>query len=83
MWRSKWQRNNRTIQNSIEFKASAYVLHDIHQVTALVDLSRIKTGLQRQEILDIRQAALDFATFWWWVAYVHVVVCVWFMFVHM
>ena len=50
--RTKWHRNNRTIQNSIEFKLSAYVLHDIRQV-----------------------AALNFATFWWWVAYVHVCVC--------
>ena len=64
-WRTKWHRNNRTIQNSIEFKASAYVLHDIRQVAALVDLSRNKTRIQRQEILDIRQvAALNFATFW-------------------
>ena len=51
-WWTKWHRNYRTIQNSIEFKASAYVLHDIRQV-----------------------AALDFATFWWWVAYVHMCVC--------
>ena len=70
-WRTKWRRNNRTIQNSIEFKASAYVLHDIRQVAALVDLSRNKTRIERQEILDIRQvAALNFAPFWWWVAYV-------------
>ena len=55
---------NRTIQNSVEFKASAYALHDIRQVATLVDLSRIKTRLQRQETLNIRQvAALDFATF--------------------
>ena len=33
-----------TIQNSIEFKASAYVLHEIRQVAALVDLSRNKTS---------------------------------------
>ena len=83
-WRTKWHINNRAIQNSIEFNASAYLLHDIGQVTALVDLSRIKTRIERQEIPDIRQvAALDFATSWWWVAYVHVVVCVWFMCVHM
>ena len=56
-WRRKWRRNNRTIQNSIEFKASAYVLHDIRQVTALVDLSRNKTRIERQETLDIRQVA--------------------------
>ena len=74
--RTKWHRNNRTIQNSIEFKASASVLHDIRQVEALVDLNRIKTRIQRQEILDIRQvAALDFATFWWWIAYVHMCIC--------
>ena len=64
-WQTKWHRNNRTIQNSIEFKASAYVLHDIRHVAALVDLSRNKMRIQRQEILDIRQvAALNFATFW-------------------
>ena len=75
-WRTKWRRNNRTIQNSIEFKASAHVLHDIRQVVALVDLSRNKTRIERQEILDIRQVvALNFATFWWWVAYVHMCVC--------
>ena len=75
-WRTKWRRSNRTIQNSIEFKASAYVLHDIRQVAALVDLSRNKTRIDRQEILDIRQvAALNFATFWWWVAYVHMCGC--------
>ena len=75
-WRTKWNRNNRTIQNSIEFKASAYVLHDIRQVAAIVDLSQNKTRIQRQEILDIRQvAALNFFTFWWWVAYVHMCVC--------
>ena len=45
-------------------------------MTALVDLSRNKPRIQRQEILDIRQvAALNFATFWWWVAYVHMCVC--------
>ena len=44
----------------------AYVLHDIRQVAALADLSRNKTRIQRQEILDIRQvAALNFATFCW------------------
>ena len=48
-WRTKWHRNNRTIQNSIEFKAWAYVLHDIRQVTALVDLSRNKTRIWRQQ----------------------------------
>ena len=32
----KMAQNNHTIQNSIEFKASAYVLHDIRQVTALL-----------------------------------------------
>ena len=75
-WRTKWRRNNHTKQNSIEFKASAYILHDISQVAALVDLSRNKTRIERQEILDIRQvAALNFATFWWWVAYVHMCVC--------
>ena len=47
-WRTKWRRNNRTIQNSLEFKASAYVLHDIRQVAALVDLSRNKTRIERQ-----------------------------------
>ena len=63
-WRSKLRRNNRTIQNSIEFKASVYVLHDIRQVAALLDLSRNKTRIERQEILDIRQvAALNVATF--------------------
>ena len=63
-WRTKWHTKNRAIQNSVELKASAYVLHDIHQVAALVDLSRIKTRTWRQENLDIRQvAALDFATF--------------------
>ena len=73
---NKWPRNNRTIKNSIEFKASAYVLHDIRQVAALVDLSRNKTRIERQEMLDIRQvAALNFATFWWWVAYVHMCAC--------
>ena len=76
IWRTKWHSNNRTIQNSIEFKASAYVLHDIRQVAALVDLSRNKTKIRRQEILDIRQVlALNFSTFWWWVAYVHMCVC--------
>ena len=75
-WRTKWHRNNRTIQNSIEFEASAYVLHDIRQVAALVDLSRNKTRIVRQRILDIRQVAvLNFATFWWLVAYVHMFVC--------
>ena len=63
-WRTKGRRNNRTIQNSIECKASAYVLHNIRQVAALVDLSGNKTRIERQEILDIRQvAALNFATF--------------------
>ena len=53
------------------------MLHDIRQVAALVDLSRIKTRIWRQEILDIRQvAALDFATLWWWVAYVHMLLYV-------
>ena len=43
---------------------------------ALVDLSRNKTRIQGQEILDISLvAALNFATFWWWVAYVHMCVC--------
>ena len=75
-WLTKCHRNNRTIQNSIEFKASAYVLHDIRQVAALVYLSRNKTRIQRQEILNIRQvAALNFATFWWLVAYLHMCVC--------
>ena len=70
-WRTKRHRNIRTIQNSIEFKASACVLHDIRQVAAHIDLSRNKTRIKRQEILDIRQvAALNFATFWWWVVYV-------------
>ena len=74
-WRTKWHRNNRTIRNSIEFKASAYVLHYIRQVAALVDLSRIKTRLQREEILDIRQvAALNFPLLVV-VAYVHMCVC--------
>ena len=68
---------NRTIQNSIEFKASEYVLHDIRQVAAFVDLSRIKTRTWRQEKSDVRQvAALDFATFLWWVAYVHMLLYV-------
>ena len=32
--------------------------------------------IERQEILDIRQvAALNFDTFWWLVAYVHMCVC--------
>ena len=45
-------------------------------MAALVDLSRNKPRIKRQEILDIRQvAALNFATFWWWVAYVHMCVC--------
>ena len=75
-WRTKWRRNNRTIQNSTEFKASSYVLHDIRLVAALVDISRNKTIIERQKILDIRQvAALNFAPFWWWVAYVHMCVC--------
>ena len=75
-WQTKWRRNNRTIQNSTEFKASAYVLRNIRQVVALVDLSRNKTRIERQEILDIRQvAALNFATFLCWVAYVHMCVC--------
>ena len=74
--RTKWHRNNRTIQNSIELKASAYVLHDIRQVAALVILSRNKMRIQRHEILDIRQvAALNFCHFWWCVAYVHMSVC--------
>ena len=48
----------------------------MRQVAALVDLSRNKTRIERQEILDIWQvAALNFATFWWWVAYVHMCVC--------
>ena len=58
-----WQKPN-VIRNSTEFKASAYVLHDIRQVAALVDLSRNKMRIERQEILDIRQvAAFNFATF--------------------
>ena len=45
-------------------------------MAALVDLSRNKTRIERQEILDICQVtALNFATFWWWVAYVHMCVC--------
>ena len=80
-------RNNRTIHNSIEFEASAYVLHDIRQVAALVELSRNKTKIERQEILDIRQVAtLNFCHFLWWVAYVHMLLCfctVWLMFGHM
>ena len=47
-------------------------------MAALIDLSSIKTRIH-QEILDIRQvAALDFATFWWWVSSIceYVVVCV-------
>ena len=73
----KIAQKNRTIQNSIEFKATAYVLHDIRQVAPLVDLSPIKTKTWRQEILDSRQvAALDFATFWWWVAYVNMLLYV-------
>ena len=63
-WRTKWHRNDRTIQNYIEFKASAYVLHDTSQVAALVVLSRNKTRIRRQEILDLRQvAALNFSLF--------------------
>ena len=73
-WRTKRHINNHTIQNSIEFKASAYVLHDIRQVAALVDLSRNKTRIRRQEILDIRQVVA------FTIAYV--VVRVWLMFVH-
>ena len=45
----KWHRNNRTIQNYIEFKASAYVLHDIRQVAALVDLSRKKRAYSNKK----------------------------------
>ena len=53
-----------------------YVLHDLRQVAALVYLSRNKMKILRQEILDIRQvAALNFATFWWWVANLHTCVC--------
>ena len=64
------------MHNSIEFNASAYVLHDIREVAALVDLRQNKTRIKRQEILDIRQvAALNFVTLWWWVAYVYVCVC--------
>ena len=75
-WPTKWRKNNRTIQNSIEFKASAYVLYDIRQVAALVDLSRNKTRIERIIILDIRQvAALNVSTFLWWFAYVHMCVC--------
>ena len=45
-------------------------------MAALVDLSRNKTRIRRQELLDIRQgAALHFATFWWCVAYVHMCEC--------
>ena len=45
-------------------------------MAALVDLSRNKTRIERQEILDIRHmAAHNFATFWWWIAYVHICVC--------
>ena len=70
-WWTKWHSSNGTIQNSIEFKSSAYALHGIRQVAALVDLSRNKTRIRRQEILDIRQvAALNFATFLWCGAYV-------------
>ena len=44
--------------------ASVYVLHDIRQVAALVDLNRNKTRIQRQEILDIRQVvAINFSLF--------------------
>ena len=43
---------------------------------ALVDLSRNKTRIRRQEILDIRQVAvLNFATFLLWAGYVHRCVC--------
>ena len=71
--RTKWHRNNHTIQNSIEFKASAYVLHDVRQVAARRSQPEQN---ERQEILDIRQvAALNFVTSWWWVAYVHMCVC--------
>ena len=49
-WRTKWHRNNHTIKNSIEFKASAYVLHDIRQVAALVDLSRNETSDKKNSI---------------------------------
>ena len=87
-WRTKWRRNNRTIQNSIEFLASAYVLHDIRQMAALVDLSRNKTRIERQEILDIRQgAALNFFHFFGGGLHMcvcaYVVVRVWLIFVHM
>ena len=48
----------------MEFKAWVYVLHDIRQVAALVDLNWNKTRIRRQEILDIRQvAALNFSLF--------------------
>ena len=83
-WRTKWYRNNRTIQNSIEFKASAYILHAIRQMAALVDHSRNKTRKQRQEILNIRQvAALSFATLVVGCICAYVVVLVWLVFVQM
>ena len=73
-WRTKWHRNNHTIQNSIEFKASAYVLHDIRQVAALVDTSRNKTSDKKYSIFA-RWQHLILPLFLWWVAYVHMCVC--------
>ena len=67
------------LQNSIEFEASAYVLHDIRQVAALVDLSRKKTS-------DKRWQHLILPLFGGWLHMcicVYIVVRVWLMFVHM
>ena len=82
---TKWHRGNGTIQNSLEFKALTYVLHDICQVAALIDLSRNKTRIPRQEILDIRRvAALNFAIFFMvGCIRAYVVVRVWLMSMHM
>ena len=78
-WRTKWHRNNHTIQNSIEFKASAHLLHDT--------LRSQPEQNKRQEILDIRQvAALNFVLFGGGLNMCicpYVVVRVWLMFVHM
>ena len=85
-WRAKWHRNNHTIQNSIEFKASAYVLHDIRQVAALVDLSRNKTSDKMFDSIFARWQHLIFALFGGGLHMcicAYVVVRVWLMFMHM
>ena len=84
-WRTKWHRNNHAIQNSIELKASAYVLSDICQVAALVDLSRNKTSDKKYSIFARWQHLILplFGGILHMCISAYVVVRVWLMFVHM